>query len=55
MSRSRRGVCTVVLAAVAFLPLPGCSSLGGTIGTLAKIAIGVGIAVGTYYLIDQIR
>ena len=55
MSRSRRCLCGLVLAGVALMPLPGCSSLGGTLGALAKVAIGVGIAVGTYYLVEALK
>ena len=55
MERVRRAVSiAVVLGGV--LPLTtGCSSLGGACGTLLQIAIGVGLAIGTYYLIEELK
>jgi hypothetical protein len=55
MKRIRKSVSVVVLAIAAFLPLPGCTGNGTqACGALMQAALGVGISVGTYFLIKEL-
>jgi hypothetical protein len=55
MNRSRRTIATVLAAIALCGPLPGCSPNDPVGAALFKTVLGVGAAVGTYYLVEQIK
>ena len=55
MKRLRRATATLLATVLLSLPLTGCQGgCNDPMGALFKTALGVGAAVGTYYLIDQV-
>ncbi len=57
MSRSRKSIAVLLLALAAALPHPGCTNQGGAsafCNSLVQLALGVGVSVGTYFLIKEI-
>lgn len=57
--RTRRLISALLLGALVALPLSGCArgGRGGpdpVMGRLMSIALGVGVSVGTYYLIKEL-
>jgi len=56
MKRIRKSVSVLLLAVAALIPLPGCTGGGAQAGSaLAQAALGVGISVGTYFLIKELQ
>ncbi len=52
----RRTLAALILTALAACPLPGCVGAGGgPIGQLAGIAMGLGVSVGSYYLVQELK
>jgi len=55
MKRFRRSIASTLAVVLLSLPLPGCSANDPVGAALFKTALGVGAAVGTYYLVDQLK
>ena len=55
MKRSRRAIASTLAVVLLSLPLPGCSPNDPVGGALFKTALGIGAAVGTYWLVEQIK
>ena len=54
MTGLRRVLATLLMAALALLPLPGCAGAGVAAGGLASVALSIGASVGSYLLIREI-
>jgi hypothetical protein len=55
MKRSRRATASILAVVLLSLPLPGCSANDPVGGAIFKTALGVGAAVGTFYLVEQLK
>ena len=55
MERIRRALSLVVVLGGVVPVVTGCQGMGGACGGLLKIALGVGVAVGTYYLVEALK
>jgi hypothetical protein len=52
----RRTVAALILVVLAASPLPGCAGGGGgPMGQLAGIAMGLGVSLGSYYLVNELK
>ena len=57
MSRTRKSIAVVLVALAAALPMPGCTNQQGAsafCNSLVQLALGVGVSVGSYFLIKEI-
>jgi hypothetical protein len=55
MTRTRRGLATVLMALMLALPLPGCAGgPGAGLGAVAQLALSIGASVGSYFLVKEL-
>ena len=55
MERTRRALSLAVVLG-GLVPLTtGCQGAGGMCGALLKIAVGLGVALGSYYLVEALK
>lgn len=54
MSRVRRALSLVVFFGAVMPAVTGCQSLGGACGPFLNLIVGVGVAVGVYYLTQEL-
>jgi hypothetical protein len=54
MHRIQRAVAALVFVGVVASTSTGCSSMGGACGSIFNLALGLGVAVGTYYLTQEL-
>jgi len=54
MQRIQRTVAALVFIGAIASSTTGCSGAGGPAGMLLSLAIGLGVAVGTYYITNEL-
>jgi hypothetical protein len=55
MIRVRRAVTLLVCFGAVIPAATGCAGMGNACGMLLNLVIGVGVAVGVYYLTDALK
>lgn len=54
MQRIQRTVATLIFVGSAAGATSGCAGMGSACGALLSLAIGLGVAVGTYYITNEL-
>ncbi len=55
MQRFHRALAAATFIWVLVVIEPGCASLANTCGAVMKLALGVGLGVGSYYLVKALH
>ena len=50
----RRTLAVLLLVGIATMPLPGCAG-GNPMGQLMGLALGLGVSLGSYYLVQELK
>ncbi len=51
----RRTLAVLLLVGMATMPLPGCAGGGGPMGQLMGLALGLGVSLGSYWLVNELK